>query len=61
MQRVQNAAARLLTESSKPSHVTLMLIQQHWLHTEFRVRVKDLVLTFRALLEQAQAYISELL
>uniref|UniRef100_A0A669AZZ0 Reverse transcriptase domain-containing protein n=1 Tax=Oreochromis niloticus TaxID=8128 RepID=A0A669AZZ0_ORENI len=49
LQIVQNAAARLLTKTSKYSHVTPLLIQLHWLPAEFRVHFKILVLTFKAL------------
>uniref|UniRef100_A0A669F551 Reverse transcriptase domain-containing protein n=1 Tax=Oreochromis niloticus TaxID=8128 RepID=A0A669F551_ORENI len=61
LQIVQNAAARLLTRTSKYSHVTPLLIQLHWLPVEFRVHFKILVLTFKALQGQAPAYIIELL
>uniref|UniRef100_A0AAX7T0J0 NADH dehydrogenase [ubiquinone] iron-sulfur protein 5 n=1 Tax=Astatotilapia calliptera TaxID=8154 RepID=A0AAX7T0J0_ASTCA len=61
LQIVQNASARLLTETSKYSHVTPFLIQLHWLPIEFRVHFKILVLTYRALHGQAPSYIIELL
>lgn len=59
LQIVQNAAARLLTRTSKYSHVTPLLRQLHWLPVEFRVHFKILVLTFKALQGQAPAYIIE--
>uniref|UniRef100_A0A669D7L0 Reverse transcriptase domain-containing protein n=1 Tax=Oreochromis niloticus TaxID=8128 RepID=A0A669D7L0_ORENI len=61
LQIVQNAAARLLTKASKYSHITPLLMQLHWLPVEFRVHFKILVLTFKALQQQAPSYIIELL
>uniref|UniRef100_A0A3P9LSI1 Reverse transcriptase domain-containing protein n=1 Tax=Oryzias latipes TaxID=8090 RepID=A0A3P9LSI1_ORYLA len=42
LQVVQNAAARLLTKSSKYSHVTPLLNQLHWLPIRYRVHFKIL-------------------
>ncbi len=50
---VQNAAARLLTRSSKTTHITSILLSLHWLPIKFRIHFKLLVLTFRALHGQA--------
>ncbi len=61
LQAVQNAAARLLTRTSKRAHITPVLADLHWLPVHFRIHFKILVLTFRALHGQAPAYISELL
>uniref|UniRef100_A0A669C582 Reverse transcriptase domain-containing protein n=1 Tax=Oreochromis niloticus TaxID=8128 RepID=A0A669C582_ORENI len=61
LQVVQNAAARLLTKSSKYSHVTPLLSQLHWLPVKFRVDFKILVLTYRAVHGLAPAYIFDLL
>uniref|UniRef100_A0A8C6S6B8 Reverse transcriptase domain-containing protein n=1 Tax=Neogobius melanostomus TaxID=47308 RepID=A0A8C6S6B8_9GOBI len=49
LQMVQNAAARLLTGSSRRSHITPILSSLHWLPIKFRIEFKILVLTFRAL------------
>ncbi|KAF7650001.1 hypothetical protein LDENG_00132340 [Lucifuga dentata] len=43
LQAVQNAAPKLLTKSSKWSHVTPLLISLHWLPVKFRVQFKILV------------------
>lgn len=58
---VQNAAARLLTWSSKWSHLTPIFTELHWLPVKFRIQFKIIVLTYRALHGQAPKYISNLL
>uniref|UniRef100_A0A672G6V9 Reverse transcriptase domain-containing protein n=1 Tax=Salarias fasciatus TaxID=181472 RepID=A0A672G6V9_SALFA len=57
LQLVQNAAARLLTGSSRWSHITPVLSSLHWLPIKFRIDFKILVLTFRALHDQAPKYL----
>ena len=61
LQVVQNAAAKLLTRSSKRSHVTPILSALHWLPIKFRIQFKVMVITYRALHGQAPAYIGDLL
>ena len=61
LQRVQNAAARLLTSSSKYSHITPVLKELHWLPVRFRIHFKILLLTFKALNGIALDYIKELI
>ena len=53
LQHVQNAAARLITQSCKYDHITPVLINLHWLPVEYRVKFKLLLLTFKALNELA--------
>jgi hypothetical protein len=53
LQHVQNAAARLITQSCKYDHITSVLINLHWLPVEYRVKFKLLLLTFKALNELA--------
>ena len=57
---IQNAAARLLTRSSRRCHITPVLASLHWLPVNFRVQFKVLVLTYRALHGQAPSYLSDL-
>jgi len=45
---VQNAAARLLTQSSRTSHITPILAALHWLPIKFRIQFMVLVVTYRA-------------
>ena len=40
LQRVQNAAARLVFGSSRSDHVTPTLIQLHWLPVSYRIKFK---------------------
>uniref|UniRef100_A0A8C1P909 Reverse transcriptase domain-containing protein n=1 Tax=Cyprinus carpio TaxID=7962 RepID=A0A8C1P909_CYPCA len=61
LQVVQNAAARLLTRTSRRSHITPVLKALHWLPVGYRVHFKILVITFRALHGQAPSYVQDLL
>ena len=57
LQRVQNAAARLLMSSKKYDHITPILINLHWLPVRYRINFKILFLTFKALCGMAPSYI----
>ena len=57
LQRVQNAAARLLMSCEKYDHITPILINLHWLPARYRINVKILLLTFKALYGMAPSYI----
>ena len=61
LQRVQNAAARLIFEESKYCHVTLLLKSLHWLPVKHRIIFKVLLITFKAIHGLAPVYISELI
>ena len=61
LQSVLNAAAHLLTYTSKYDHITPVLAELHWLPVEKRIIFKILLLTYKALHSQAPTYISELL
>ena len=61
LQRVQNAAARLIPSLSKYSHVFPALYQLHWLPVQHRVHFKILILTFKAIHGLAPKYIIELI
>ncbi len=61
LQVVQNAAAKLLTKSSKRSHVTPTLISLHWLPVKFRIHFKILIMVFRALHGESPVYIKGML
>uniref|UniRef100_A0A8C4X2X7 Reverse transcriptase domain-containing protein n=1 Tax=Erpetoichthys calabaricus TaxID=27687 RepID=A0A8C4X2X7_ERPCA len=61
LQLVQNAAARLLTGSSRSQHITPILKTLHWLPVSFRIDFKILLLTYKALNGLAPAYLSVLL
>ena len=49
LQRVQNAAARLVLSLNKYSHISPALYQLHWLPVQHRVHVEILILIFKAI------------
>ena len=49
LQRIQNAAARLVTGTPRFCHVTPLLFHLHWLPISYRVMFKILLLTFKCL------------
>ena len=61
LQRVQNAAARLLTSRRKYDHITPVLQELHWLPVRYRKHFKILVLTLKGLNGMAPTYISDLI
>ena len=61
LQRVQNAAARLIMDVGKYSHITPVLYKLHWLPVEARINFKLLLLTFKAIHGQAPLYIKDLI
>ena len=61
LQLVQNAAARLLTNSRKYDHITPILASLHWLPVHFRIHFKIILFAFKALNGLAPPYLSELL
>ena len=60
---MQNSAARLVTASRKHDHViiTPILRRLHWLPVRYRIILKILLLTYKALNGQAPSYIKHLL
>ena len=61
LQRVQNAAARLICSTPRFSHVTPVLFSLHWLPVKFRIDFKILIITFKAIHGQAPDYICNLI
>ena len=61
LQRVQNAAARLIFQESRYCRITLLLKSLHWLPVRYRIVFKILLITFKAVHDLAPAYISELI
>ena len=60
LQKVQNTSARLITKTSRSSHITPVLIQLHWLPVEYRSTYKVLLYTYKAVHGCAPLYICEL-
>ena len=61
LQRVQNTAARIITRTSRYSHITPVLKELHWLPLKYRVQYKTLTFTYKALHDQSPEYIRDLL
>ena len=61
LQRVQNAAARVVTVSPKFCHITPVLANLHWLPIEVRIEFKILTITYKTLHGLAPTYIKRLL
>ena len=61
LQRIQNAAARLVTGTPRFCHVTPLLFYLHWLPISYRIKFKILLLTFKCLYGQAPNYLIDLI
>ena len=61
LQRVQNAAARLVTNTRKSAHISPILRRLHWLPVKQRVEYKILLMTFRTLKFMSPLYMNELI
>jgi len=61
LQTVQNSAARLVLRLRKWDHISPALRQLHWLPVKQRIEYKVLLLTWKALNNQAPSFIMELL
>ena len=61
IQRVQNAAARLIFQQPKLCHITPVLSQLHWLRIKYRIDFKILLMTFKAIHGMAPDYICKLI
>ena len=61
LQRVQNAAARVVTLSPKFCHITPVLANLHWLSIYLRIELKILIVTCKTLHGHDPTYIKDLL
>jgi hypothetical protein len=61
LQRVQNAAARLVVRCHRCEHITPVLMTLHWLPVKQQVQYSILLLVFRAQHRLAPPYITDLL
>ena len=61
LQRVQNAAARLICHIPRFEHITQTLHHLHWLPVKYRINFKVLLIVFKALHDLAPDYIIELI
>ena len=60
LQRVQNAAARLIFSAGKFDSVTPLLISLHWLPIKARIDFKVLLLVYKCKYDKAPEYLKEL-
>ena len=60
LQRVQNAAARLITGTGTRDHITPALRSLHWLQVKFRITFKLCVLMHLVHIGRAPAYLSDI-
>ena len=61
LQRVQNAAARVVTVSPKFCHITPVLKNLHWLPIDLQIEFKIPTITYKTLHDLAPVYIKNLL
>ena len=61
LQRVQNAAARIVTYTNRNEHITPALRTLHWLPVRYRISYKIIVLVWRCLHNTAPSYLQLLL
>ncbi len=61
LQRVQNAAAKLIVQARKYDSVSAILINLHWLPITKRIEFKILLITFKSLHDLGPVYLKELL
>src|SRR4029434_5933886 len=60
LQMIQNTAARLVFNQRKRAHVTLLLIELHWLPVAACIKFKSLMLAYRVLDGSAPTYLNAL-
>ena len=61
LQRVQNAPARLVTNTPRICHITPILEDLHWLPIKYRIQFKIVLLTFKCLYGLAPQYLVDLI
>ena len=61
IQRLLNAAARLVCRSPRYCHLTPLMHNLHWLPVNLRIRFKVLLFVFKAIHGVAPCYISDLI
>ena len=61
LQRLQNAASRLISNVPRYSQNTLVLSSLHWPPVKFRTDLKILLVTFKAIYDHAPRYLIDLI
>ena len=60
LQKLQNCAARVVTNTYKYDHISPVLKDLHWLPVKSRIDYKIGLLTYKCLTNQAPSYLKEL-
>jgi len=60
LQRIQNGAARIVTNTRKYDHITPILQKLYWLPVRQRIHFKILLITFKSINDMAAEYLCEL-
>ena len=60
LQRIQNSAARIVTNTRKYDHITPILQKLHWLPVRQRIHFKILLITYKSINDMAPEYLCEL-
>ena len=60
LQKLQNAAARLVTGTKRNQSITPVLYKLHWLPVSMRIQYKIALLTFKCLNDMAPSYLKQL-
>ena len=61
LQKVQNTAARIITRTTRGSHITPVLKTLHWLPVQSRIKYKVLILTYKAIHGASPSYFKNML
>ena len=61
LQKIQNSDARIVTRTSRSSHITPILKSLHWLPVQYRINFKLCCITHRALSLKEPHYLNSLL
>ena len=61
LQKVQNAAARMVTGSRKYDHITPELFKLHWLPVKQRIKFKIILLTYKAMNGLSPEYMKDMI
>ena len=60
LQRIQNSAARIVTNTRKYDHITPILQKLHWLPARQRIHFKISLITYKSINDMAPEYLGEL-
>ena len=59
LQRVQNAAGRVILEYTKYDHITPGLVKLHWLPIKYRILFKITMITYKAISNNQPKYLQQ--